>query len=77
MGELITLTTTYNSIKAHLLKSRLESEGIACFLTDENINTLIPAGPFGGIKVQVHLSESLRAYDILYDLQDDFGGIEV
>jgi hypothetical protein len=77
MGELITLATINNSIQAHLLKSRLESEGIPCFLTDENINTLLPAGPFGGIKVQVHLSDSLRAFDILYDLQEGLERMEV
>jgi hypothetical protein len=77
MGELITLATINTSIQAHLLKSRLESEGIPCFLTDENINTLLPAGPFGGIKVQVHLSDSLRAFDILYDLQEGLERMEV
>jgi hypothetical protein len=77
MGELITLATINNSIQAPLLKSRLESEGIPCFLTDENINTLLPAGPFGGIKVQVHLSDSLRAFDILYDLQEGLERMEV
>ncbi len=77
MGELITLATINTSIQAHLLKSRLESDGIPCFLTDENINTLLPAGPFGGIKVQVHLSDSLRAFDILYDLQEGLERMEV
>jgi hypothetical protein len=77
MGELITLATINTSIQAHLLKSRLQAEGIPCFLTDENINSLLPAGPFGGIKVQVHLSDSLRAFDILYDLQEGLGQIEV
>ena len=76
MGELITLTTIDNTIQAHLLKSRLEADGITCYLTDDHINTLIPSGPFGGIKVQVHLSDSLRAFDILYDLQEDWGRME-
>lgn len=31
-----------NSVKAHLIKSKLESEGILCFLQNEYTTTLLP-----------------------------------
>jgi hypothetical protein len=77
MEELITIAIFENAVNAHLLKSRLEAEGIRSYLHDEIMNTLIPAGPFGGVKVQVHLQDSLRAFDIYYDLQDDIGRMEI
>ncbi|MFT6865925.1 MAG: DNA-directed RNA polymerase subunit RPC12/RpoP [Cyclobacteriaceae bacterium] len=53
--KLITLRTFQFSVDAHLLKSKLESEGIPCFLFDENITTLVPfQGMYsGGIKLKV------------------------
>ena len=40
--ELITIRTFDNSIEAHMVKSKLESENIMCFLFDENIVGLNP-----------------------------------
>jgi hypothetical protein len=40
MEELITIATFPNAVNAHLLKSRLEAEGIRCYLHDEIMNTL-------------------------------------
>ena len=77
MEKLVTIATFDNAVNAHLLKTRLEAEGIRCYLHDEIINTLMPVGPFGGVKIQVHLEDSLRAFDIYYDLQDDVGTMEI
>ncbi|HZH74233.1 MAG TPA: DUF2007 domain-containing protein [Mariniphaga sp.] len=38
----ITLTTCNNSIEANLLKGKLESNGIRCFLVNENFSNLMP-----------------------------------
>lgn len=53
--ELITLKTFDNSIEAHLMKSKLKSENIVCFLFDENIVGLNPVYNIavGGIKLKV------------------------
>ncbi len=53
--ELITIYTFENSVEAHLLKSKLESEDIPCFLFDENISTVMPLYSLatGGIKLKV------------------------
>lgn len=53
--ELIAIYTFENSVEAHLLKSKLESEDIPCFLFDENISTVMPLYSLatGGIKLKV------------------------
>lgn len=40
--ETIFVTTFYNNIEANIVKGRLESEGVSCFLTNENFSTLMP-----------------------------------
>lgn len=36
------LTTLDDAISANLMRTKLESEGIPCYLTNENITTLLP-----------------------------------
>ena len=57
MEELVTIATFNNTVEEHLLRAKLASEGIQCYLHDDIMNTLIPAGPFGGVKLQVHLKD--------------------
>lgn len=40
--KFLVLTTLDNSIDAHILRTKLESEGIPCFLNNENITNLTP-----------------------------------
>ena len=53
--KLVTLEVFEKSIDAHLLKTKLESEGIPCFLFDENIVSmnLLYNNMVGGIKLKV------------------------
>lgn len=69
---LVTLKTFDNHIDAHLLKTKLESEGIACFIFDENIVTLNPLYNVGvhGIKLKIMESDAGRAMEILALLED-------
>ncbi|HCQ16369.1 MAG TPA: hypothetical protein DIU20_08915 [Cryomorphaceae bacterium] len=67
MAELVTIAEFDNVNDAYVLKSRLEAEGIRTFLQNENINTLLSAFSFTGVKVQVNLHDSARAMDILYE----------
>tara|TARA_B100000809_G_C15082792_1_gene510273 strand:- start:1159 stop:1566 length:408 start_codon:yes stop_codon:yes gene_type:complete len=60
---LITIKTFDNSIDAHLLRTKLESEGITCFIFDENLITLNPlySLSLGGIKLkinEIHLQQT-------------------
>jgi len=67
MVEYITIRTFENPLDAHLLKTKLESEGIACLLMDDYMMSLIPLYnlTLGGVKLKVQESDSSRAQDIL------------
>lgn len=60
--NLITLKTFDSSIKAHLLRTKLESEGIPAYVLDENVVWLNPlfSNGIGGIKVSID-EEDLEA----------------
>jgi len=77
MEELITIATFSNVTEAYLVKARLESEGIICRLHDENINSLMPTSSFGGVKLQVPLSQSREALDIYYEFGGGLGTFEL
>ncbi|WP_186757200.1 putative signal transducing protein [Echinicola salinicaeni] len=65
--SLITLKTFDNSVEAHLLKTKLESEGIQTFLMDENMVTLNPliSLSVGGIKLMVPEKSMEKAIGLL------------
>lgn len=71
MGELVTIAEFDQWHEAQVLRTRLEAEGIATFLLNENLNSLLPTGSFTRVKLQVRLNDSLRAVDILYDQEED------
>ncbi|WP_347158434.1 DUF2007 domain-containing protein [Pontibacter chitinilyticus] len=65
--RLITIATCNGLTEAHILKGRLEAEGILCFLGDEHI---VGAQPFyavavGGIKLRVPENDVEEARAIL------------
>jgi hypothetical protein len=64
---LVTIATFGTPVQANILASRLEAEGIQCFIADAEtigIHGLL-AGAVGGVKVQVRESEGARAGAIL------------
>lgn len=65
--KLVTLTSFENTVEAHLLKSKLESEGIICFLKDEYITNAYQqySYPFGGVKLMVRNSDYSEALKIV------------
>lgn len=66
MAELVTIAEFENVNQAHLLRTRLEAEGIRVYLQNENLNSLLPVS-FTTVKVQVDLHDSFRAMDVIYD----------
>ena len=56
MDRFITLLTFRRSPEAHLVKTKLESEGIQAFIKNEYITQIAPhhAEPGGPIKLQVN-----------------------
>lgn len=78
----MTLKTFENPAMAHLLKSKLESEDIVCFLFDENIVAVNPLYNLtvGGIKLKIDSSDYEKAREILAEIEgtsltDDDGNI--
>ncbi|MDX2359613.1 MAG: DUF2007 domain-containing protein [Crocinitomicaceae bacterium] len=65
--ELITLKTFDSAIDAHILKARIEADGIPCYIFDENIVTLDPLLNFavGGIKLKVDERDIEQSKEIL------------
>ena len=69
--KLITVQTFDNPIDMHLLKSKLESEGIHCFIFDEHtvaINPIMSQG-VGGIKLKIDEKDKDRACTILQEIE--------
>ena len=65
--NLITIKAFDESMQAHLVKSKLESEGIDCWLIDEQVSNLYghASFAFGGTKLQVRKSDIEKAQEIL------------
>ena len=64
-GHIIIFQTFYDPVLAHIVRGRLEDNGIPCFISDENT---LAANPFynqaiGGIKLNIfeHDLEKCRA----------------
>jgi Putative prokaryotic signal transducing protein len=70
--ELITIKTFDGAIEAHILRTRLESEGIQCFIFDENTVTMNPLFNFavGGIKLKINESDREKALEIIESIEE-------
>ncbi|MDX5437376.1 MAG: DUF2007 domain-containing protein, partial [Pontibacter sp.] len=73
--RLVTIATFNEPTEAHILKGRLEAEGILCFLGDEHI---VGAQPFysvavGGVKLRVTEQDVEEAKTILSRIQGGEG----
>lgn len=69
--QFVTIATFNEVTEAHIIKGRLEAEGILCFLGDEHI---IGAQPFysvavGGVKLKVTEADAEEAKAILSHIQ--------
>lgn len=65
--SLVTIATFANAFNMHVLKGRLESEGIPAFAKDEHTISVNPlyGGALGGIKLQVREEDAVDARRIL------------
>lgn len=66
----VTIQIFDDAVSAHLLRVRLESDGIECFIEDEHIVTMNPLFNYavGGIKLKVHETDVDRAIKIIGDI---------
>ncbi len=71
--EFIPIDTYANYIDANILMGRLESEGINCWLKDENTVTIDPilTNAVGGIKLMVAGPQVQRALDLLRQYRNE------
>jgi len=65
--KLITIGQFSKGVDAHLAKTKLQSEGIECFIQDEHLISLIwlYSNAIGGVKLQVRASDVEKAKKIL------------
>ncbi|PLW94450.1 MAG: hypothetical protein C0592_02750 [Marinilabiliales bacterium] len=72
--KVIRLRTYSDSIEANIAKAKLQGEGIACFLTNENFNALQPDFGnriTGGIDLMINETDKELALEILNDVVED------
>jgi hypothetical protein len=65
LERFVTVATYVLSWEAQLAKARLESEGIAALVADENAAGIYGASVVGGIKLRVREEDADRATDLL------------
>ena len=69
-SNIITLITFFDATKAHIVKSKLESENIPCFISDGN---MFPTHSFfsneGGIKVKVNSRDLEKAQSLIQTVE--------
>ncbi|WP_338811834.1 hypothetical protein V9L05_10455 [Bernardetia sp. Wsw4-3y2] len=71
--SLLTVKVFSTPTEAHLFKSRLENEGIDCYLFDENIagmNFTYDVA-IGGIKAKVNSADTQRVKEVLQKLEEE------
>jgi hypothetical protein len=66
-SDWVTLASFSHPTEAEPLRGKLESEGIDCFLADQNLVAINPlaSAALGGVKLQVRASDLERARRIL------------
>ena len=71
---LVTVRTFYNSFKAHIILTKLENEGIACYLKDDTTVIMDPiiSNAIGGIKLQVKEEEAGAASELLRQFDEEY-----
>lgn len=72
--QLVTLKTYMYPAEAYPLMSKLESEGIMCFLDGENTITVHPflSNAIGGVKLKIRESDTEKALEIIRQSESEF-----
>lgn len=70
--KFLTVRTFDSAVEAHLLKTKLESEGIPCVLFDEHLVNMNPlySVAVGGIKLKIRESDWEKAAVILEEIEE-------
>lgn len=70
MSKLILLRTFPNPVEAHILKAKLEGEGIQVFLHDENMIAMYSVATHG-VKVMINDFDADRALKVMKMMKED------
>jgi hypothetical protein len=67
--EIVTFETYYNIMEAEIIRTKLEANGIHCFIADESLGVLYPVynQGGGGIKLKVFAGDVEKCKEILAD----------
>ena len=70
--KLVTIRTFDNSVDAHIFRSKLESEGIRCYLFDDTMVSLNPIYDvaLGGIKLKVGSEDAGKAREVIAAIEN-------
>lgn len=80
--ELVAIAYEFSPLKANLIRTRLEADGIECFLAGETLTSVVGSfsnaaasweHPEGNIAIQVRASEADEARAILQELEAVYG----
>lgn len=73
MADLVTIKSFDTYIPAQILKSRLEAEGVKCFLKDEQSVTMywFFSNALGGVKLQVFEHDKNFAEKLIESIEND------
>ncbi len=91
--ELVAIAYEFSPLKANLIRTRLEADGIECFLAGEILTSVVGSfshaaasweHPEGNIAIQVRASEADEAREILQELKvgrsdddDEYGDTQI
>jgi hypothetical protein len=64
-GDLVLVARYASAAEAHILRGRLELEGVPATITDDNMTRTLGWVPVGGVRVLVPESDAQRACEII------------
>ncbi|HEX8833381.1 MAG TPA: DUF2007 domain-containing protein [Abditibacteriaceae bacterium] len=80
MDDFVTITTRQLSVEAHMVKGRLEAEGIDCFLWGDKLADAVGypnsvastwSNPLGGVQIRVRPADAEQAREVLREIEGD------
>jgi len=74
VGDPVTLATFVFLPDAYVLRSRLEYEGIPCFIPEENHGSIMPGGTAMVIRVMVNREDLEAARKVMADVSPESEG---
>lgn len=71
-GKLVTIANEISSLNANLIRTRLEADGIRCFLAGETLSSTVGLPGYVGasIEIQVQAFDAARARRILREIKE-------